>query len=464
MPTNSTTQSFDNAQGAQPSSHEPIAPSSMEAQAMVDQAIYNLGVDPKAATDPHGWRHLTLGTAEGAINVIEWQEGVHFLVVYSTMLRAPEDARLRLELFETLLSFNHQRTGLARFALQDDLVVLAAVRPIQGMGVDEVLDAINAVMHASDYWDEPLHQMFGISMPKIDMDDQTWQGVLHLQRLCEPHTQQVFAYLMERWVEKKGTISTGKHSIGLVGKTSGKSVAGFIGQASGGPIVTLSWDSLEDVLGVLPKDAAAFKKAVPRPERFKTTGSSAHLPVDASFTQEMCDQVVEALLKLDKALARAVPPVKKPLPDLTKWGLNIQVGGATQRNIDELLTACTEPVQQVYVKLIQGWYDTGQALYTNHPDRVYMRLAVDQHNIALCTLWGLGKKRGPRAELSYPLTYCFDSHLEARRRYEQKVAQIPGFSVHNSGARISIEEEFTARDADELLNVLRTLAQDVAQS
>lgn len=453
---------FDNAYSGK-LSVRPSYPSPSEAQAMVNQALCNLGVDPQEAIDPEGWRHLSLGTAHGLVNVIEWEPGLHFLAVWSPILRAPEDPRLRAQLFDTLLQLNHRETGMARYSLKDDLVILSFVRPVHGLDLDEVLDAIRMVMMVADALDEHLQSAFEIAMPQIKMDDATWQGVLDVLRLCDAHTQAIFKCLMERWVARNGIVDTGKGSIGLRSKSAGeKTLAALIGYASAGPLVTVGWDSLERKWGVQLEDVAAFKQAVPRPKRFKTTESSAHLPVDESFTEAMVDQLLDAFVFLEKALQRAVRPKPKPVPDLEEaWGLQLKVGKATQRNIHALLTACPPAVQEVYIKLIQGWYDAGQKLYTNKPDRVYLRLTLDGHTFALCTLYGPQKKRGPRIELGYPLTYYFDAHLEARRRYEQTVARIPGLSVHNSGARIPMGEEFTAKEARSLLKVLHRLAEDV---
>lgn len=453
---------FDNAYSRKPPVH-PSYPSPSEAQAMVNQALSNLGVDPQETTDPEGWRHLRLGTAHGLINVIEWGPGLHFLAVWSPILRAPEDPRLRAQLFETLLQLNHHETGMARYSLEDDLVILSFVRPIHGLDLEEVLDAIRMVMMAADTLDEHLQSAFEIAMPQIKMDNATWLGVLDVLRLCDTHTQAIFKCLMEGWVARKGIVDTGKGNMGLRSKSAGEeTLAALIGYASAGPLVTVGWDSLERKWGVRSEDAAGFKQAIPRPKRFKTTESSAHLPVDESFTETMADQLLDALVFLEKALQRAVPPKPEPLPDLKEtWGLKLKVGKATQRNIHALLTACPPAVQEVYIKLIQAWYDAGQKFYTNKPDRVYLRLTVGGHTFALCTLYGPQKKRRARIELFYPLTYYFDAHLEARRRYEQTVAQIPGFSVHKSGARIPMSEEFTAKEARSLLKVLHRLAEDV---
>jgi hypothetical protein len=312
--------------------------------------------------------------------------------------------------------------------------------------------------------DEHLQSAFEIAIPQIKLDDATWQGVLDLLRLCDAHTQAIFKRLMEGWVARKGIVYTGKSGISLRSKSAGdKALAALIGYASAGPLAIIGWDSLEREWGVLPEDVSTFKQALPRPARFKTTESSAHLPVDESFTETMADQLLDAMLFLEKALQRAVPPPPLLPPDLEEaWKLKLKVGGATQRNIYDLLTACPPAVQEVYRKIIQAWHDAGQQLYTNKSDRVYLRLTVDGHTFALCTLYGPQKKRGPRIELSYPLTYYFGAHLEARRCYEQTVAQIPGFSVHKSGARIPMGEEFTIKEAGNLLKVLRRLAEDVS--
>jgi len=453
----------DNAYTGKPPSY-PITPSPSEAQAIVDQTIRNIGVDPQKVTDPEGWRHLGLGTTHGLINVIEWEPGFYALVVWSPILQAPNDMRLRTQLFETLLQLNHHETDMARFSLMGDQIVLSFVRSIRGLNTQEVLNAIQMVMLTADALGERLQNAFEIHMPRIDMDDATWQGVLNLLRPCNAHTQTIFTRLMEGWAARKGIVAAGKSGVGLCSKSAGgKTIAGLIAFASAGPLVTVGWDSLERVWGVRPKDATAFKQAVPRPKRFKTTKSSAHLPVDDSFTEEMADQLLDALAFLEKALKCAVPPKPKPLPDLEKaWGLKLKTGGATQRNIHALLMACPPSTQEVYAKLIQGWYNAGQKIYTNKPDRVYLRLTVDEHIFALCTLYGPQKKRKPRIELRYPLLYYFDDYPEARRRYEQTISRIPGFSVHNSGARIPMGEEFTIKETEILLKILRRLAEDVS--
>lgn len=320
---------FDSLYGRQERSKAAIPPP--EAQAMVDRVFAGLGIDPQEATDEDGWRHLGLGTAHAMVNVLEWDPGEYSLAVWAPILRAPQDARLRAALFEDLLRLNHRAIGQARISLlEGDLVVISIVRPIAGLEADHIFDAIRSVLEAADRLDEPLQEIYKVAMPNIEMDRATWETIRDVLRLCDPHAQRMFSYLMEGWVARKGRVTTGRHTIGLdSGSGARKTLAALIGGASAGPIVTVGWNSLARQ-GLRPADETAFKEALPRPPRFEITESSAHLPVDDSFTEAMADQFLNALVMLDKALKRAVPPKKEPLPDLDKrWELKINVGGAT---------------------------------------------------------------------------------------------------------------------------------------
>ena len=453
---------FDHAYGG-PKPPVATVPAPFEAQQMIDQAVWTLGIDPQEATDPDGWRHLSLGSAHGLINLLEWEPGLPFLVVWSPILRAPDDPRLRAHLFETLLRLNHHQTGMARASLHGDLIVLSFVRPIHGLDLDEVLDAIRMVLIAADSLDEPLQAAFDMLMPKIEMDEETWQGVRDVLRLCDPHTQAIFKHLIEGWVARRGAVIAGGSNVALrAGSGRGRTLAALIGYASAGPLVTVGWDSLGRQWGLRERDEAAFKEAVPRPARFKITESSAHLPVDESFTVEMADRLLDALAALDQALKHATPPPRPELPDLAaNWGLRIRVGGATQRGIHALLDACSPEVREVYALLIQGWHDAGQKLYTNDLHRLALRLTVGRSTFGLCHLAGPFKNRPPRIELFYPLSHYFHGHERARLRYEEAVARLLRAGPPTAGAHIMMDGSFTTELARDLLDTLCQLAEDV---
>ena len=59
---------------------KPIDLTPDEARALVDGVLRDYGLDPIECTDPFGWRHLSLGSVEGAAGVIEWKSGEPYLV------------------------------------------------------------------------------------------------------------------------------------------------------------------------------------------------------------------------------------------------------------------------------------------------------------------------------------------------------------------------------------------------
>ena len=434
-----------------------------QAQKLVDAAIRTLGVDPEASKDQEGWRHLSLGSAREEINIVEWKPEQHYLVAWSPVLEIPDDPGLQLLLFEILLRLNQKETGTARFSLGGNQAILSTMRPIQDLNQGEVLDAIKSVLYTSDQVGEKLREKFEIQLPDIPMNEAMHESMLMVLECCEPHSRTIFKHLIEQWHARGGVVKVGENDIGLHAPNSRKSLAALVAIASAGPLIVLSWTSLQKRWGLLPEDFAAFQDAVPRPKRFKAAGTTAHLPVDESFTLEMADQLVEALVLLAEALPRAVPPPPPPLPDLEKrWGLRIKVGGATQRNIDAVLAGSPLPAQAAYTHLIQGWYDAGLPIYTNNARLVYLRIHVDAHTFALCTLRGAHGDKNPRIDLTYPLIYYFEDYPEAREAYEQAIVDIPGFAQRGTKGQITVDAAFGKAETEALLAVLSQLAGAVA--
>lgn len=127
-----------------------------------------------------------------------------------------------------------------------------------------------------------------------------------------------------------------------------------------------------------------------------------------------------------------------------------------------MLEACSPEVRKVYILLIQGWHDAGQKLYTKTLNSVALRLSVYSHTFALCSLWAPSEKKPAHLWLYYPLFHLYFRGLdEARQRYEQGVARMPGFTPQNSGASITVDEAFTDKSAKQLLKILSRLGEDV---
>ena len=129
-----------------------------EARALIDDVFRSYGLDPREATGTGGWRYLSLGSAQGAVCVVEWQPGHYHLVVRAGILRLPPKDENLSEFYRLLLELNHEGTLSACFSVHEGVVGVSLSRPIRGLDEVEVHDAIRAVMEIADRYDEGLQE------------------------------------------------------------------------------------------------------------------------------------------------------------------------------------------------------------------------------------------------------------------------------------------------------------------
>jgi hypothetical protein len=432
-----------------------------EAQRLLDQAIEFMGFEPDEVTAQDGWWELTYERALCRTNIIDWDGETEVLVIWAPLVRAPVRTELRLKLLETLLHYNADFVSTGRLALSEsDLVILTWLERADRLRLEGVIEALSWMLRAANHLKELLEEVI-LDLPRLELDEEVQAGLRVVFRQCEPAAQGVLRQLLEGWVAQGSEIGVGQDSIHLKsGGDRNLTLATVVGHSAAGPVITVVGAILEK-LGLSAAQVESFRAALPRPKGFEQTTLWTHLLLNESFTPAMGEQLLAALTDLSAQLATAEPVEPPPLPDLaTYWGLQIKVGGATQRGIDSLLAACPEAVQAIYVKLIQGWFDAGQKLYTKNTDRVALRLSVNQGTFALVTLFGPQKKRAPRIELHYPTTYYIGDH-PAGEVYEAAVAALPGFEQHNSGARLAMGERFGLADSERLLAPITELAAHV---
>jgi hypothetical protein len=125
-----------------------------QARALIDRVFRSYGLDPKKATDEHGWHYLRLGSAQGAVGIIEMEPGEHHLVVRSAVLRLPPEDRHLAEFYRLLLELNHEGTRSTRFSVHEGVVGVSLSRPLRSLDEVEVDDAIRTVMVVADIYDE----------------------------------------------------------------------------------------------------------------------------------------------------------------------------------------------------------------------------------------------------------------------------------------------------------------------
>lgn len=449
----------------------PSRPSAPEAHALIDHAVSQLGLDPREITDANGWRHLQFDAAHGMVNIVELRKGLNCLVVWSPIMTAPEDRRLRCELFAELLRLNHATTAAARFSLHENSVQLALVRPIHGLDLREVSDGIEATVMLADRAVAILRPQFDVAMPKIDVGDELWQKILEVWRLQPAHTRHIFNHLVENWTAQGGRLRAGPHGVWLLGSSD---TLPFLAGLMDSGIVGVGWDWPTTGSRRQPEnvgqttwifrheDVEAFEQAMLQLQGFKATERSAHFPVDEAVTVDVADQFLDALVLLDHMIQHATREDPPPPPDLRALhGLKMKIGATTAHRLGATLESCTPATRDVFVYLIDGWHAAQGKIGAFKPGRVYLQLTVDRRVVAVCKLWPKKQKPEGCIELTYPLSKYFERHGDARRRYEGAVVKVPGVTVHRSGARVVMDGTFTMDDAGKLLKVLLRLKGDL---
>jgi len=232
-------------QEARRGSPRPERPSITPAEVlgMIDRVIAGYGLDLREATDPQGWRRLSLGSAECRAGVIRWSQTERYLVVFSPLLRLPTKSRQLGRLYRLLLELNHEATQGARFSIRGEILFVSITRPIRGL--DEVE--------------------------------------------------------MEEWHRKGHPVDPTENGISLRAKVGEKNYAlGNLAPALArhpGTII-LAWRALQRYQVFPPEAIEAFQTAVSASTSLTYTETNAHLAVTEEFGKEAAKALVRELDRL----------------------------------------------------------------------------------------------------------------------------------------------------------------------
>ncbi|MSP13236.1 MAG: hypothetical protein EXR62_09805 [Chloroflexi bacterium] len=107
---------------------------------MLDELIRSYGLQPEDTTDARGWRILTMEKTIARANVVQWEPGLYFLVIYAPIAELPLNDQRFGPLYRRLLEFNHNGSYGARFAIDERTVHVSLVRPVSQITISD-LDA-----------------------------------------------------------------------------------------------------------------------------------------------------------------------------------------------------------------------------------------------------------------------------------------------------------------------------------
>jgi hypothetical protein len=141
------------------------------AQALVEATIRKLGIDPATVRVASGstgkdgsaaaWT-LKRGSASVLVTVTcHDDEKTTYLRVASPVVLLPSDPTVHPALFRRLLEMNGAGLANAAFGLIGDRVVAVSERPAEGLGAEEVEQAVRHLAAVADTFDDRLAKEFG---------------------------------------------------------------------------------------------------------------------------------------------------------------------------------------------------------------------------------------------------------------------------------------------------------------
>jgi hypothetical protein len=139
------------------------------AKSLVLATIRKLGVDPATASvpasvgggDSAAWT-LKRGSASVLVTVTRRDdEKTTYLRVASPVVTLPADPAVHLALFRRLLEMNGAGLANAAFGVIGDRVVAVSERPAEGLGAEEVEQAVRHLAAVADTFDDRLAKEFG---------------------------------------------------------------------------------------------------------------------------------------------------------------------------------------------------------------------------------------------------------------------------------------------------------------
>jgi len=124
----------------------------------IEKVLESLGYDPKESKIDDSTWGVVKGSAIVLINVIEGE----LFAVHSPMADIPKNNLVGL--YRHLLESNFTETMQSRFFIQDNVIHLGTLRPLQGLDREEMESIIAEIAVLSDKFDDYLKSEFGAKL------------------------------------------------------------------------------------------------------------------------------------------------------------------------------------------------------------------------------------------------------------------------------------------------------------
>jgi hypothetical protein len=308
-------------------------------------------------------------------------------------------------------------------------------------------------------------------LPNIKLTPKEMQVIYSVLTRCNRQVQEIYTFLMEKWVKFGFFVETTASSIVLdipygnrtarlavllPGLSEGLAVLQPTGTAYP-PAIILFWESLQKYQGFPVESIDIYQKTVKKITALHLTESSAHIDMGDQFDLK----VARALLKAMKTLAQSVHPERIEEPTTS--------GPVTPDNIRLTLAACSDHVQATYRELVDGWKAAGGTVQSRKPGRIYLKMKTKSHrsgkfaqiprNFNLAVLAAPYSKKPANLQIEWNLSRSesaayLDCIPDEVARFEEVVTSLPGFERKGTITYLWMEEKFEPFHAKLLSNAL----------
>lgn len=138
-----------------------LAELAAQAEKEIDAFMIKVGYkNPAEFTDEKGWRYFNLGSAQGRVGIVQYENEL-FLKVEALIMSLPADKELILPLMRELLELNLNLPGEVRIGIIENNVFGGITYPVENLNSDGFAHCIHSVMKLADDVDDLLIKKYG---------------------------------------------------------------------------------------------------------------------------------------------------------------------------------------------------------------------------------------------------------------------------------------------------------------
>ena len=429
-------------------------------------------------------REMTYKAQPGFVSIVRTKASAFILAASVPVMVMPVKGKTLSFDELTQLAASVGEVPNSQFVLSDNSLKMLLWGEIHEVDDSNVMESIDGSLNTIAGVSKELHQAFEYfyggrddkqildkgqsfpepQLPNIKLTPKEMLVVHNVMAQSNAHAQEIYKYLMEKWVKAGFTVGVTAQMIVLNVHYGDQVIGlGFFLPATGyrNASFGLYWESLRKRTGFPNVAVDAYQKSVKKIHELRLTQSSAYIEIDEQFTSKEARDLIRAM----SSLTASVMPenIEKP-PIATR---------VTPDNIKATMENCSVHAREIFDLLISGWGAAGGTVQCAKPGRIYLKLKTKAHgsgrNTCLARNFNLAVLAMPKGKTPEHIQVTFgladassssaylDCIPEDVLEFETVVSSMPGFEQHGIMARLLIGDAFTSRHTKELMKHMLAL-------